>query len=190
MSLIILSLFLFQTDEINPDLSNAATVLAYGINSPATCYVREADSIEVPVAVMRVDGDANEGYKTVTAAVRFDSARLDFVGARLFGAGTLNNAIVARRDASESTLRRVTVTWTADSETRDTGILFYLDFKVKPLPDDVGSAVVNLGFDNATIKDAAGTVVKVQKQVPTTLTIQQDRLVVIQAAIQKKGDVQ
>lgn len=173
--------FVFQLVE-EPIVPNAGLVTVYGINTPAQVEVREADSIEVPITVMQFDGAPSDGYRSVQASIRYDSARLQFVSAPPVMAGTLSKPIDSPR-SSTTTWRRVTVTWEAPADVRELGHLFTLLFKVLPLPDADGSALTTIGWDAALVKDAANTVVKHKATAPTALLIKQDAEITLLAPI-------
>lgn len=191
MVAILLSLFVYQADPLLA-AGNAAVVTVYGINTPATVTVAESDSIEVPVIVLRVDGEPGEGYSKVTSALRYDGSRLEFTGvAPGMVAGTISKPIDIDRDgaAGNSPLRRVTVTFSADKEVTDLGELFVLKFKVRALADNDGAVETAIAWDNATVLDAAGKLVKADKQSPTKLVIKQDRQVALMVNVRKAWQV-
>lgn len=179
---IALAAFVFQVVQ-EPTIPNAGLVTVYGVNTPAQIEVRESDSVEVHITVMQFDGAPSDGYRSVQASIRYDSARLQFVKAIPVMAGTLSKPIDSPR-SSTTTWRRVTVTWEAPADVRELGQLFTLQFKVLPLPEDAGgSALTTIGWDAALVKDAANTIVKHKATAPTALLIKQDREVTLIAPI-------
>lgn len=186
---ILLSLFIWQPAPELSSAGNAAVVQVYGINTPQTVEIREGEDIEVPVIVMWLKGAPEDGYRSVTAMLRYDSARLEFIGVRTGNPGTLSKPIDSVRDASNaaSTMRRVTVTWTnaQPGDTRELGELFLLTFRARELPDADMQLSTAIGWDSSQVRNAAGATIKAETRAPTTVIVKQNPLIDLMAPVRK-----
>ena len=181
---VLLCVYVWQVDPVPLTAAgNAAVVKVYANTNPPAARVREGESLEVPIVVSRIYGEPNEGYAKVTVSLRYDGARLEYTGVRAGIPGALSKPIDIDRDgvSGTSTWRRVSVTWSSDVESMDLGELFTLLFKVRPIPDDVVTVDTSIGWDSAVVTDSAERTVKVDKRAPATITIVQERQVVLSA---------